>query len=187
MFGHEDVRAAIAAHLAAALPAELGRVRARRNVELPPDPKAYLLADTLAATSKYPVVMIRSTDMEDTVDVGEGHWHTRYRVEVVTAVEVPTAGAYSAASVERDRLSEAVRAVLLHRGPSLAPEVNISSSTLTEAHGPAAETLQGRPLAVSATTFAVFVAEYLPEPDGGAEPIDPGAVSTSLASQPETI
>lgn len=185
-FGHEDVREAIKTHLVAQLPIQLAALRARRNVTSPVDPVAYLLADTLDVRSAYPLVLVRSPDMSSTRDHGDGIWVTAYSIEVAVAVEVTTAGAYAAASVDRDRLSEALRMALLTPASTLSDDVVIAHKTLTESHGPAAETLVGRPLAVGLAAFTAVVTETLPTAWTG-EQIDAGDITATGVPQSGSI
>lgn len=166
MEGHEHLREAIRQHLMATLPAQLAALRVRLGVSSPPDPVAYLLADTLTVKTAYPVVLVRTMSAGPIVDAGDGDYVARYQVEVVAACEVRTSLDYEAASVERDRLSLAIRWALLGPSPTLPGDVTVMGATLTEDHGPAAETLAGRPLAVSATKFTAVVAEVAPDLSG---------------------
>lgn len=186
IFGHEDVRAAIKDHLTAVLPTHLAAIRARRQVSTPANPVAYLLADSLQAATQYPVILIRSTEVRATQDLGDGLWATRYAIEIVCATEVSTAGAYVSASVDRDRLSEAIRMALLTPSTTLPDELTVAHKTLTETNGPAAETLVGRPLAVGSTSVVVVAVETMPDQWTG-ETIDATDLTTTLASSSQTL
>lgn len=172
MEGHEDIRLAIRDHLIAVLPTQLDALRVRAEVSSPREPVAYLLSDSLQVSTAYPVVLIRTTKLDRLIDAGAGTFVARYGCEVVVACEVPTARAYEAASVDRDRLSLAVRWALLTPSSSLPAEVTLSVAGLTEDHGPAAESLAGRPLAVGVTSFAAVVAESGPAGTTGTEDMD---------------
>lgn len=170
MWGHEDLRDAVRQLLSERLPVELAKVRAYRQVATPPDPVGVRLSDTLQIMTAYPVVLVQTPNMTDLLDLGDGYYRLTYQARIVCAAEVPVASAHEEASRQRDRLSEAVRRVLLLPSGSLPAEVTIDTSSITESHGPAGETLVGRPLAVSQTSFKVMVFERL-EGIGDGDPL----------------
>lgn len=190
MFGHEDLRAALRAHVLAQLPIHLAGVRDRRSVATPTDPipAAIYLADTLNVATLYPAVLVRSVDLDGMTIIGDGLTSaSRYRCEIAVAAEVSTSSAYEAASLDRDRLLEALRLTVLAPATSLAPEIQIARTTYSESAGPAAENLLGRPLAVGVASFVALVAEVAPDLSTGTEVIDAADLTVDARSASESL
>lgn len=154
--GHEQVRDTIKAHLAATVPPILAAIRAAQSVSTPPAPDSYVLADSLSIQGTYPVILVRSTDAKRELGQGDDAiW--AYQVEVVVACEIRTAGAYEAASRDRDRLMLAVRDAL--QTPADLGGVQLQTAGMSEETGPAAETLSGRPMAAGTVKLTARAVE----------------------------
>lgn len=173
MRGHEYVKASLASYLETAVPVRLGMLRTDLDVDTPTDPAAYSIADTLALSTEYPVVLVRSTSAPSItaeaprVEAQTGSYVVRYEIEVVAACDSSTHGSYEAACVDRDRLLLALRESLLSAG-SIADDMAVVTRGMTEQTGAAAETLRGSPLAAGSITLTAAVYEQLvPAPWSG--------------------
>lgn len=170
MKGHEYAREVLKAHLEAWVPARLETIRAARDADFPPDPKAYLLSDVLPDdTAGYPCVLVQSTSMPDWQRTTGGapgeEFIVDYDVRIVVAVGYSQIGksAGENASIGRDRLLLAIREALLWRS-TLAADAVLISAGLTEQTGAAAQDLQARPIAMGQIDTRVRVVETLTDP-----------------------
>lgn len=137
MRGHEYVRDALCNYLAGAVPLLLAAHLADIG-QTDPDPSEvrFVLADSLQdvveteSEGPYPVVAVRSSDAEDSQNLGGGLWAFTYDLEVMVACDHRVYGpqGYRRATRARDRLLLAVRESLLTvRGMASAdPDGDIS-------------------------------------------------------------
>ena len=166
MLGHEYVKASLLTYLAAAVPERLDVLRAALTVTSPADPAAYTAADSLAVSTAYPVVLVRSTAAPairaaGTPTAGEtATFAVAYDLEVVVACDSGAHGDYPSACTDRDRLLLAVRESLL-LAADVGDGVALQVAGMTEQTGAAAETLQGRPLAAGSVSLRAIVVEDL--------------------------
>lgn len=193
MLGHEGVRRLTEAHLAALLPAELGRIRAatppvdvdNEPAVWPPNPSVFC-SDTIPNRSdRLPAVMVGSSQMLSlkAEESGIGPvWRGRYQFDINVLVVSPHAGGDTLASIGRDRLVLAVIKLLL-RTPDTGHGVVLLTRDLVSETGPAREDEASRPIAAGVITVQADTEEFL---DEDSIPIDSITTDVTVvdASQP---
>lgn len=166
MPGHETARTAVRDWLAKQVPIRLLVLRDALELDSPDDPRVYLLADALPDDdTQFPAVVVGSTRTLDMTrrglaDDGDTQvYDVDYEVTVAVAVTRGEFVADEKASIDRDRLLQAVREALMER-MEIAPGV-ILISLPVEATGPATQSALGRPLAAGTSTVTVRSTEAL--------------------------
>ena len=171
MKGHEYPRQLLAQMLEVEVPKRLAVIRAATSTDpdelpWPPDPKAYLLADTLPMKEEqFPCVLITSStsSVDTNVQAGLGEFIYEYALTIAVAVVSNRHEGYEQSSIGRDRILLAVREALLMNA-QLADDCFAVVRALTEVTGAAMENLQSKPTSVGNITFAVRVVEELTDP-----------------------
>lgn len=164
---HESARIAVRDWLAAQVPQRLMIIRDAEGLESPPDPRSYILADTLPDNDpgQYPCAVISSTrtvGMSRRCVADDGDtliYDVDYEVTVLVAVIRGEFIGDEAASRDRDRLLQAVRESLMER-LQIADGVTVLTMP-TEATGAASQTLRGQALAAGTSTVVVRCVEAL--------------------------
>lgn len=167
--GHEAVKAAVKAHLQTWMPVRLLTIRDGVEPVAPPDPAAYLAADTLPQNdpNQYPAVVITSTrtlgaSRRTTVTPGEPlTYDVDYEVAVVVAATIAQVGGEEDAVRDRDRLLLALRECVMLPAPLTDAIEILQNPPWQEITGAAAQDLRGQPLAAGQITFTVRAAEVL--------------------------
>lgn len=193
MKGHEYPRQLIKQMLEARVPQRLAAIRAAAAVEpeWPPNPKAYLLADTLPAKEEqYPCVLVTSSEASpvSAVQAGLGDFIYEYQLSVGVAVVAGRHGGEVAASIGRDRILLAVREAL-RLYARLADDCVVYTKSMPEVTGAPGENMQSAPLSLGNISVTVAVTEALNDwiLDSDGNPVAVADTSTNVAPAVDTI
>ena len=161
MRGHEYIREAVRTYLEATLPSRLAAHLAANELTSPAtDGINFVLADGLQDITRFPVVVVRSTDAGNDQWTGDGTWSIIYDVEIIAACDHRVHGGYESASKDRDRLLLAVRECM-YAATSLTEDIDILPGKRPEQTGAAMETRAGVPLAAGTLKLRARVLESL--------------------------
>lgn len=168
MKGHEYPRQMLKAMLEQRVPERLAVIRANATTELewPPNPKAYLLADVLPSKEEqYPCVLITSTEASSVTaqQAGLGEFRYEYQLTLGVAVVAGRHGGEVRASIGRDRILLAVREAL-RMYARLADDCVVYTRSMPEVTGSPMENMQSAPMALGNISVTVAVDEVLDDP-----------------------
>lgn len=166
MKGHEYARRMLKDMLEQRVPERLDVIRATVDEQWPPDPRAYLLADSLPMKEEqFPCVLVTSSNGRPNVNLqsGLGEFIYEYELTVGVALVAPRHGGEEMSSIGRDRVLLAVREALMLNA-KLADDCFAVTRGMPEATGAAIESIQSKPMSLGNITLAVRVVEELIDP-----------------------
>lgn len=165
MIGHEQVKAALVEHLSDNLPAWLTIVR--DGATWPLDPKLVDASDILPeGDDPWPCVLVSSTKMTRRFSAeatATGEFVGVYDVTVTVAVRGVKERDVDATAAGRDRLTDAVRYLLL-ASPGMGEQTRALTADLTTETDPVAVDAKGRPVGLGRVAFQVQHVETIPDP-----------------------
>lgn len=160
--GHEAVKAAVVAHVAANVAAW---VATTQEDSWPPAPSLVAATAVLPVDEDkpWPCVLVSSTATPRISQVGDGTYLAEYTLNLRVGVRSDEMKNYDKAVEGRDRLLLAVRRLLLS-SPRCAAGVVTLAASITETTDDVALDTKGRPVALGTLSVTVRQSETLPDP-----------------------